>query len=207
MIHCKDCRYWDRRSESERFPCNGGACSRDEFGEWRLRELPSSEPYYWDGLYTGPEFGCVYGEAKEAIFLLPTTREAAKMDTPQKFSSWYYESQLTLSEEGGEHLIEKIHTQNEERRQQQTDMAWIVASWPTLRDSAPGYTTEYLMKRIGIENPWGPHGEGTTYHRHWLFTRALIDDAFATRSVELANRRLDEIKARVQSMKKQDFQP
>lgn len=65
MILCKNCKYWSSRVSYD-VP-SYRECDRES-----IRDYPSNgfaavdgEPYNHDSIATGPEFGCILGEAKE----------------------------------------------------------------------------------------------------------------------------------------------
>jgi hypothetical protein len=74
-------------------------------------------------------------------------------------------------------------------------VCWIAAHWPTLRLNLPGASADELMRRVGIAEPWGVHGEGMTYQANLLQTLAALDPVFSQRPSDpeaaIASIRLD----------------
>jgi hypothetical protein len=98
--------------------------------------------------------------------------------------SWYHEHQLTFLRHGGEQEIDRVTSEREKREEMQTDLEWIVANWPTIRTRVPGATICELMRRIGISEPWGAHGEGITYYANAQATFKLLDPVLSSGNVE-----------------------
>lgn len=98
--------------------------------------------------------------------------------------SWYHTHQLTLLRHGGEEEIARVKAEREAREKVETDLAWIVSNWRSIRERVPGATIGELMRRIGITNPWGAHGEGITYYTNARATFELLDPVLSTGNLE-----------------------
>ena len=98
-------------------------------------------------------------------------------------SSWYPEEQMTFLRHGTDEIVE-IKRKKREKDAVKSDLNWIVSNWKKIRDRVPGASMETLMKRIGITNPWGSHGEGMTYFANMEYTFNLLDKALSTENIE-----------------------
>lgn len=99
-------------------------------------------------------------------------------------SSWYRTRQMAFLRHGGEEEIARVKAERAERAKVETDLAWIVTNWKTLRIKVPGATMGELMKRIGITDPWGPRGDGITYYANAHATLVLLDPILLTGDLE-----------------------
>lgn len=108
-------------------------------------------------------------------------------------SSWYWERQLTFLRHGGEELIEQINAEYEDRKKAESDMEWIVTNWNAIRENPPGATMNYLMKRVGITEPWGSQGEGLAYYANAQQTYAALDEALRSGDIAAVERRIAEV--------------
>lgn len=95
-------------------------------------------------------------------------------------TSWYHEHQLTLIRHVGDEGIAAVKSEREKREAVETDLEWIVKNWPSIRDKTPGATMGELMRRCGITNPWGAHGEGYTYYMNAMATHRVLDPVLQT---------------------------
>jgi hypothetical protein len=95
-------------------------------------------------------------------------------------TSWYEEHQLDFIRHVGEEGIAKVAAERDERCAKESQLDWIVANWATIRKSPSGASMGTLMKMIGIENPWGSHGEGVTYFSNAWATIGLLDEVLST---------------------------
>jgi hypothetical protein len=87
-------------------------------------------------------------------------------------------------EHGGDDYISQIERQHREKDAQESDLAWIVANWPTVRHHASGATMGTLMALLGITEPWGRGGEGLTYYTNARGTFIVLDESLLTSDVE-----------------------
>lgn len=95
-------------------------------------------------------------------------------------TSWYYEHQLTFIRHVGDEGIAAIETVREKREAEETNLEWIVKNWPSIREKPPGATMSELMRRCGIEKPWGAHGEGYSYYKNAMATHQALDSVLQT---------------------------
>jgi hypothetical protein len=109
-------------------------------------------------------------------------------------SSWYPERHLSLVSAGSEQEIVRIRTACESAEAYQTDLKWIVENWPNIKHDVPGATANYLMARIGIDRPWGLHGEGIIYYRNWHRTLNFLDPILSSKSWEECHNFLEGLK-------------
>jgi len=104
--------------------------------------------------------------------------------------SWYYDSQLTLLRHESEEFIAGIKAEREKRDAQQSELAWIVSNWKAIREAPPGATMNELMRRVGITEPWGNHGEGIVWHRNATWTLNLLDDVLRAGDIAAVEARI-----------------
>jgi hypothetical protein len=110
--------------------------------------------------------------------------------------SWYHTHQMTLLRHIGERGIKEIEVQRDKCREQESNLAWIVENWNSFRDEGvPGYSMQALMEMIGIDDPWGPHGEGMTYYMNAMTTFKLLDEVMQTGAIEIVQEKINQIKA------------
>lgn len=108
--------------------------------------------------------------------------------------SWYYDHNLTLVRHGGESEIAGCEEAKRQRDAVESDLPWIVASWPRIREQPSGATMEALMSLLGIDNPWGRHGEGITYYRNVLMARAVLDEPLLTGDMAQVQARIADVR-------------
>lgn len=89
--------------------------------------------------------------------------------------SWFPEEILTFIEHVGEPRIKEWEQAIEDRRARQSDLEWIVKEWQNIREAPPGASLDALMKLIGINNPWGSHGEGFVWYANAQATLTVLD--------------------------------
>jgi len=115
--------------------------------------------------------------------------------------SWYYESQMGIVRRGGESEIQKLTAEREARESHERDLAWIAAHWHEIREVVPGASAEELMRRVGIANPWGSHGEGMAWYANWQQTFAAVDPILSASPTDpaaaLAHLHLTQINVRI----------
>ncbi len=105
--------------------------------------------------------------------------------------AWYHEPQLTFLRHGGEEEIAKVRAARKLREKSETNLEWIVANWPTIKDKVPGATLGFLMRQVGITDPWGPHGEGMTYYANARGTLAVLKPVLETGDIVAVRHFLD----------------
>jgi hypothetical protein len=98
--------------------------------------------------------------------------------------SWYHTHQLTFLRHGGQEEIDRIKNAKDVREAKETDLAWIVSNWKTIRNKVPGPTMGELMRRVGITNPWGSRGEGITWYCNAMATMELLDPILSAQTLE-----------------------
>lgn len=115
--------------------------------------------------------------------------------------SWYYGAQLTLIRHGEEQDIQRIKAETEAREVHERDLAWIATHWTEIRNKVPGASAEELMRRVGIANPWGSHGEGMAWYANWQQTFEALDPILSDMPPDpesaIAHVRLTQINVRV----------
>lgn len=89
--------------------------------------------------------------------------------------SWFDEAALTLVRHGTEDDIRAEIAEREARESRERDFGWIAAHWLEIRERVPGASAEELMRRVGIDNPWGSQGEGMAWYANWQQTFAALD--------------------------------
>lgn len=89
--------------------------------------------------------------------------------------SWYQGGELTFIRHVGQAAIDRIMAERIIRETSETSLPWIVTNWNSIRDQVPGATMIELMKRIGIDNPWGNQGEGMEFFKNMKITHLILD--------------------------------
>ncbi len=114
--------------------------------------------------------------------------------------AWYHPHQFTLLRHGGQEEIDRVLAAKEVRVKQECELGWIVANWPTFKErgSYPGASMMYLMRRVGIAEPWGNHGEGYVYHANAMGTVEFLDPIMSTGDLDKVEAFLSE--ARVEGI-------
>jgi hypothetical protein len=97
--------------------------------------------------------------------------------------SWYHENQLTFIRHVGQEEIDRVRDAKDVREAQESDLDWIVKNYP-FEKTIPGASMGELMRRIGIENPWGARGEGMTYYANAYSTLELLRPMLSTGDTE-----------------------
>ena len=71
MTFCKDCKWWDQDSGHDELDELGSDykllqrhCTNPKVGARGEGSDEASDAEGYGGIYTGPEFGCIHGEAK-----------------------------------------------------------------------------------------------------------------------------------------------
>lgn len=106
--------------------------------------------------------------------------------------SWYYEDDLTLIERLGPQALHDAEEAREARDNIEGQLSWIVAHWPEIQDRVPSASMDTLFELLGVDNPWGPNGEGMTYHANAMATLAWFKDALESGSEAAVRARADE---------------
>ncbi len=79
-------------------------------------------------------------------------------------TSWYYESQLTLLDKGGEHLIKKAEKKVENKEKNYKDPKWIYTNLDeALKSDYSNLAIQTLGELTGFTNWYGSHGEYYIY--------------------------------------------
>lgn len=148
------------------------------------RHFPRDRDAVVMGSYRDQYGGGPSGEDHYTLMFLDTGGE----------SSWYYDAHLTLIRHGGESEIAGCTEARRQRDAVESDLAWIVASWPRIRERPSGATMDALMQLVGIDNPWGRNGEGFTYYGNMMNTRAALDDVLSIGDMAQVEHRIAEIR-------------
>lgn len=100
--------------------------------------------------------------------------------------SWYEENQLTFITHVGEKGINVVESGRAKAEKQQSDLKWIVKNWNDMksRNSISGFSMTTLMKLVGINNPWGSHGEGYVYYINSMATFQLLNPVLSTGNIK-----------------------
>jgi hypothetical protein len=92
--------------------------------------------------------------------------------------SWYEEHQLTFIRRDKKEIQRRTKARDE-REEQETSLAWIVANWAQIRNSVPGATMQHLATMAGLGDLWGARGEGMDYFANALAVFRLFDPALS----------------------------
>ncbi len=109
-------------------------------------------------------------------------------------SSWYEEEQLTLLHHGGDSYIAEIERLRDERHTVEANLDWILENWKAIREQPPGASIDFLMRQIGITEPWGKHGEGFVWHANASGTILLLDDVLCAGDKSAALARMNKLR-------------
>jgi len=112
-------------------------------------------------------------------------------------SSWYDEDQLTFLRHVGEDGIEQVGFLRSQREANEKNLDWIVANWKSIRESVPGATMTKLLCLAGVEDPWGPNGEGYIYAQYARYLFQHIDPILSTGDKSAVEQKLAELLRRM----------
>ena len=98
-------------------------------------------------------------------------------------SSWYDADQLTLLRHVGDEGIREVESARQLRQKREADLDWIVANWPAIRHNPPGASVAALARLIGINDLWGPRGEGFDYMVNSMAVIKIFDEVLLTGDV------------------------
>lgn len=72
---------------------------------------------------------------------------------------------------------DKITEKTVKIKEKESTLDWIIDNWASMskRGKWSSVSLTYLMKQTGINDPWGPEGEGSTYFSHCLYIIGIFD--------------------------------
>ena len=96
--------------------------------------------------------------------------------------AWYHSNDLEPVLADVPELITLLKTAHKTREQEEAQLSWIITNWPRMQKdgSYSGASLETLGHLIGMDNLWGPNGEGFVYDRNARFLIVLFSQALLT---------------------------
>lgn len=113
--------------------------------------------------------------------------------------AWHYQSSISLVEHGQDQLVIIWKGEAQKVKDIETDPAWIIENWPKIRHRPSGNVLEYLMSRIGIDEPWGRHGEGWDYYANARRAMVVFDAALCSGEMALVDQAAEEYLAMIKA--------
>jgi len=94
--------------------------------------------------------------------------------------SWYKERQLTLIEKNAKKLYREWRTEQKKKIEQLSNLDWIFQNGKEVAEICPGPTVVALGKNLGINEMWGPRGEGYVYFKNATTVLDMADPFLKT---------------------------
>ena len=95
----------------------------------------------------------------------------------QGSSAWYHEDQLTLIAHKAKSLKKKWKAEAKAEDKEKSDLDWIFAHGQEVIDNGYGGSIAALAATLGVDDLWGPSGEGFVYYQN-AQTILLISSPF-----------------------------
>lgn len=166
-------------------PFDYTATSEQKFKRGDVVRVSDASPVGWGRDAKGKEYAILNSRAGQQGIVIGSYKDqfggpsAGPVSYTLMFNgngvSWFDEHDLTLVRHGSESDITAQIAERESRESHERDLSWIAAHWLEIRERVPGATAEELMRRVGINEPWGSQGEGSAWYANWQQTFSALD--------------------------------